>query len=74
MTSINVSINGSTTSYPAPDGRTAEDLLGNQDFIDVFQLPDNVQPLINGAPAAGRPLRTGDTLTFQTKASEKASA
>lgn len=72
MTNVNISINGTTTSYPTRDGVTAEELLDNDDFTDIFQVPDNVSPIVNGTAANNRTLQNGDTVTFQTKASSKA--
>lgn len=72
MTNINISINGQTTSYPTRDGVTAEELLDNDDFLDIFQVPDNVSAIVNGTAANNRTLQNGDTVTFQTKASSKA--
>lgn len=70
LTNITVETNGTSTSYPIQSGKTAGDLLANQDFRDLFQIPDNVVPVINGQKT-DRVLFSGDTLSFETKASSK---
>jgi len=69
---INVKINGQTTvDYPILAGQTASQILADKDFCDVFNVPDNVEPVINGVCGDG-PLSDGDTLEVKTKASAKA--
>lgn len=73
LINITVETNGTSTSYPIKSGKTGADLLSNQDFRDLFQIPDNVVPVINGSKT-DRTLFQGDVLSFETKASTKQAA
>ena len=67
---ITVKINGQTTSHPILAGQTASQLLADSDFKDGFQVPENVEPVVNGV-TGDNILSAGDVLEFKTKASTK---
>jgi len=70
---ITVTVNGQSQTYPVKTGRTANDLIGDAGFLDLFQVPRNVEPVVNGVLGQGHvALQTSDVLSFQTRASSKA--
>jgi hypothetical protein len=70
---INVVTSAGTKQHPIEAGTLPSNLLADSDFREGFQLPGNVEPVVNGVKG-NIPLSNGDTLSFQTVASSKAAA
>jgi hypothetical protein len=72
-TKLRVTANGTVSDYFVPAGTTAGSLNNDRGFKEDLALGSNIKILVNGVEApSGQRLASGDQITVQTVASQKA--